>query len=545
MNKSNKYFFDRFDLSVNISNSLQRALTAEFGHNSDETIKQVYRCAKKFILFLIESQLNKKNVLPESVVEDFHDWLLKSHLGGSTRQSIQNVVLTLLKWCLRNETGILLEKTNFNIGSFVREKSKKRNIINEADVKKILDICYKKIELVEKRILFGRKILSTKDEREKNDLWQLIIDLLSIGEGLFPKQSEIQGVIGLRIHQRIEENGGLRLLKSKIYLMQEDIFYFYLVLIIQTAGNPYALRDLSIDCISRHPIRDDLEYINWGKRRAAVEQRVDFPLDKEWSAPNIIRRLMVLNEPLRNKTSINNKMKLLIALGGNSMLPRVPSIQSLHNYLSEFIKENNLNNFDYKDFRKAAAKMHLIAGGGIDSARQKLNHGSVETTARNYIDKNDFAVENDNAIIKYQGLLIKKSKLISGTDLNDLKQKTSKIGEGKSETVFGFSCLDPYAGIDKYSAKGSLCMNFNHCSTCSGAIITVDDPQVIGRILSTYHALIDAKDRASKNGWDVRFSKLYASTLQIIEKEVLPFVDIEVMKIAQKYIDKNRIPFLE
>jgi len=536
------------DIHPMLANALERALKAEFGHNSLETKKQAHRCARKLVLCIQELGLQQTVPLPATVVQSVHEWLLRSGLKGSTAQSHQNIILTLLRWCYRNATTVLSRKTTFYVSSFTRNLPEVRRKPPADLIKQVLAACYSEINVVEQRLLRMREALAGAPSDLDSRLVSLIHDLVRIGNGQIPSLDELHGdaVVGLRIHRRILELGGLREIRSHMYLTHRGVFPFYLSAVVQTAGNPHAVREAGMRCIEKHPIRTDLEFVNWDKRRAGREQRVDFPVDKKWSAPNIIRRLLVLNEPLRISAAPKDREFLFLASGGHAQPACVPSVQTLHNFLAEFRQKYELEDFDFKDFRSSVAGLHHVAGGTIEVARKRLNHESARTTARHYSDPEDVAQSNDQAIIRYQGQLISLSENGNSPHLVTGEADRAKPAfTPGAETVFGFFCVDPFAGLDGHSAKGSRCLHFNQCSGCRGAIIPVDDPNTIARILSSLQALKEAKVRAERTGWEVRFNKLYTPTLNVIERDILPFVHPDILRIARSMVSTLHIPVLE
>lgn len=536
---------EKLDINPVLAKAFQRAIRAEYGHNSAITIKQNWAYARFFVVCLQKIGLNQTVPLPATVMWDVHKFLQSSGFKRSTCQCRQNVIITLLRWCHRNIPNVVSRNATFDVPSFVREVVTYKNIISEESVKKILSLCYSEIEEIEDRLIRKKHLLLDAVNSSDPEYKKLIEDLLMVGNGRIPFQRELRGH-RLQLHRRIERFGGLTKIRSQLYFMHEDVLPFYVAIIVQTAGNPMAVRDANTDCIEPHPLRTDLEFLNWEKRRSASEQRVDFPVDKEWSAPNLVRKMLNLNDSLRSISHAEYRDRIFISLSEKSDVPTVPSVQTLHNALALFLKKNNLDNFDFKDFRRSSAHAHRVAGGTIEVARKKLNHRNASTTYKYYSGREDASQFNDEAIVRFQGSLIRQS-----TELMNVADDASTLPVGweeapkPAETVFGFQCADPFAGINKLAQKGSRCVHFSQCSTCRGAIIPVDDPIVIAKVLSSQMALKDAKVRAERTGWELRFKKIYASTLDVIEREILPFVHPEVLRVASNHINKSLVPFLE
>ena len=133
------------DLSPIIATALLRAHTREFGHNAIETQKQTFRCLRKLVLFLQESELQHVQSLPSDIPIRVHRWLENSGLKGSTAQSHQAVIITLLRWCNRN-TLIISGIPNFVVPSFKREIPITGVKLSAEEQDQILQICFESIQ---------------------------------------------------------------------------------------------------------------------------------------------------------------------------------------------------------------------------------------------------------------------------------------------------------------------------------------------------------------------------------------------------------------
>lgn len=535
----------QLDIHPKIAAALLRAHAAEFGHNEIETQKQAHRCIRKFILFLQECGRHHDVPLPSTVCIDFHQWLIATGLKSSTAQSIQNVVISILRWCDRNIKEIFSACPDFIVPGFIREAPSKRREFTSDFVKKVLDACYGEIEKVEARIEYGARLTAGDSSNEEDGelLAGVISDLLKIGQGFIPSQKLVNRS-GLGLSRRVAACGGLRHIRSLLHVTVPDILPFYLAVIIQTGGNPSGIQEIKMDCIKRHPLRDDLEFLDWDKPRARREQRVDFPRAKRWSAPNIIRRLLKINENLRSRCHEGDcrSVFLSIDLNGVDKAAAVPSVQSLHNYLAAFIGRHGLREFDFRDWRCNVAREHRKAAGSIEAARKRLNHGSAGTTSL-YVNTQNFESFHYRAIAEFQGQLIrgpyvKANRAVAEVVENDRAEK-------RAGTVFGFECRDPFSGLDGVTSAGSRCLNFTRCSTCPGSLIPLDDPEVISRIWGAKLAIEEARDRAVRQGWLSRYEKLYAATLKIIEQEILPVVSSAVLSRAKATVKTHHVPYLE
>jgi len=537
-----KFDLSELDLSPLLANAFLRAHAAEYGHTSIESQKQTHRCIRKLVLCLQEKKIHRSLPLPNSIATIFHDWIARTGLKGSTAQSHQNIVLTILRWCARNIHGLIESNACITVAGFVRDMPPKHRKLDTSVTRAVLAACYEDITAVESRIQNGRKLFQQGNvvDATPNILRTTIDDLLAIGGGLIPTAS-IVNRSKLALAARVRRLGGLVHLKRLLYASIEDVFPFYLAVVIQTGGNPMAIRLMGVDCISPHPLRDDLECVTWEKPRSNGEQRVDFPTGKEWSAPNLIRRLMTLNSNIRSYSHPSQRQLVFIAFGLRNGMPEIPSVQSFHNYLALFARRHGLPEFDFKDWRAVSAWAHYRSAGNWDAPRRRLNHADVRTTAR-YVDTDLLLPMHYKVIAEFQG------QLVNGA-FERQRGSTSDVDTGSNTvvapTVFGFICRDPFSGLDGISPIGLRCMNFTRCSTCPGSLVPLDDVQAISRILAAKLAIEQFRDDVQLRGSMERYRMLYADTLDIINHTILPAISAPVLEQAKLRLADNRIPNLE
>ena len=98
-------------------------------------------------------------------------------------------------------------------------------------------------------------------------------------------------------------------------------------------------------------------------------------------------------------------------------------------------------------------------------------------------------------------------------------------------------CRDLLGGIANDSEKGKICKQFYGCSTCPGAIVILDDPRIVGKLLKTVEALEEGKFNSLSQGWSLRFKAVYEPTLNILKLEILPKVSPDILKIARSLMN--------
>ncbi|MFM0738071.1 hypothetical protein PQQ51_12580 [Paraburkholderia xenovorans] len=539
----NKAVFDfsRLKLKNNIAHALQRSFVATVGHTAVASQRTAFRS----LLLLSEClrEAGKQNCiqLPHDVVAIFSTWLDESTLGSSAQWHL-SLILRLLRWCSRNIPGIVSPKTSLVKPQIRDYKETERKVVDEHLIKEILKGCYIDIKKNEADLERGRKLRAGErgPETVTSD-FDVIAKLLGLGGNYIPNlrvcKSSREGV-----SKKIYDIGGLTKLRELLWLSPRTIFPYFLAILTQTGGNTGPLLDLERDCIVPHPLRSDIERLIWDKSRSTHEQQAEFPVGREWSAANLVRRVAALNAALVDDAPAHLRNRTFICLSAKDGRVTIFNKKQASQYLNEFIERHNLCAFDFKDLRRSGARLHHLAGKSLLSAQRRLNHARLSTTAK-YTSLADRADEHDEVISRFQGKMIKLS-LQSSDKRHSTVQQHGKVGAAM-ETVFGFQCRDPLSGIAPGSRQGETCGQFTKCVTCPGSIIPLDAPEVIARILAALNALQDAHKRSVKDGWYPRFSLIYEPTLQIIVEELVPAIHPLILDEAKKYINPRIIPYLE
>ncbi|KAF1037010.1 MAG: hypothetical protein GAK33_03494 [Burkholderia lata] len=536
----NDFDYARLGLSSLICAGLQRALIAEFGHTALDTQKRAFYGLRLFAQSLHDAGVTAHEILPAKAGQIFTRWLDRSDRQSSAQWYLRTVI-RLLKWCQRNTPEIMSERAAFVLTRIRDSSSTEHQSIGEDVLKRILESCYADIEAAEEMCRRGRRLRTGQgllpDETPIHDL---IRELLVIGEGVLPSQRLIHRS-GHAYARRIDEIGGQRATTDLLWPSPRSIFPFYLAILIQVSGNAEPVRLMKRDCIRPHPLRLDLEFLVWEKMRSFKEQHAEFPQGKAWSAPNLVRRLRAMTDEIVDMAAPEDRGRLFICHYGKERVTKVLS-PHVHQLLYDFIEKHGLSKFTLNDLRPATAKLLHRAGKSIEVVQRRLNHKSVRTSAI-YSDLESLGDEHESTVFRFQGKLIKLS-LDSMKPADNGKRKETKAPDG-ADTVFGFRCEDPLAGIAPGSRRGETCMHFEGCATCPGSIVLLDDVNVVARLLESYNALNEAKERATREGWVKRYNMLYENTRIIILQDILPAVHPKVIELAKTLVQSRLVPYLE
>jgi len=458
-------------------------------------------------------------------------------------QSHFNEVSRVLKWASENAPAAVSRRLRVSVAGFDRGSPEVLPALTEEHSTSILAAAYRDIDLVLSRLGNGQRLIE-RDARnaQEEDAKDLLTALLQLGNGLLPSRKELDRMAS-SYWRRAQALGGLRYLSSLAFPTPSDIFPFYLAIHFQLASNPMSLRLIDADCVRPHELRLDRVWVIWEKGRSNREQCGDFPLGKPRAAPKLIEQMLDMTASMRKFAPDQYRNKLFIALCGRTKVA-VPCFQLFHQLLNSFIERHNLPSFVFKQLRRTNATLHFRQSGDIRVAREKLVHANIAQTLE-YVDSPEERQRRDRLIHRFQGELVTASKRERETVTSENLELLKPSNHG-GKTVFGFDCLDPFSGIAPNSQPGKMCLNFRHCAGCKGALVVLDDVDVVARLLAAKHSLEDAEKRAIRQGWLERFRQLYEPTLVPIRDELLPRVSAEILARAEKRkLSLYTIPILD
>lgn len=541
--------FDLREINVQfrVAYALKRAMAAHYGHTRYASQLKVASAIRKLGDFLFARGLSGSHQLPRATVQDFADWLDHESGLGTSAQQILNIVHNLLAWCDRNTPNVLAKGFDLRKPT-IRETPdyKPREGLSAPVLRDVLAACYKEIEAIERNQKDVRRLLAGKwTTQQELDLLILIRDLTSLGDGGLLCDIRTTHTAGMSLTRRIRDYGGMRKIGDSLMFTPSCMLPFYLAILAQLSGNPRAVREMEVDCIRSHPIREDIERVVWFKPRSYAEQFIDFPKGKAWQAPDLIRRLLALNAHIRPKTQENERGMLFICYTHQSRRVGLADTGIMDNELRDFLTRNDLPRFLFKDLRPTGAQLVANVRGEPKDAQRLLNHRDSQTT-RLYIGTESASQRDDELIHSHQvalARLVRPQEEVEshlGSDANAVT-----VSRRRYETIFGFGCTDPFAGIAPNSSKGSFCTHFAGCAQCPGAFVVLDDVKVITKLLAASSALNEAKSRAQAEGWWNRYAVMYEPTRLIIDNTLIPAVSPNLLQRARSSPETVRIPFLE
>lgn len=520
-----------------LADAAARFFASRYGSLVIETQSIAWRSCRCLAEAIATSNGRRVQRLPKDAISKLRALLLERGLVPKVAQARVNICVQFVEWCLRNEPLVVAKgAVTLTPTLYERLPQQSRPAVPKELVKRVLAACYKDIEETEARLELGRRLREVGPKATDDDQAKALYQVLQVTGGKVPQRSGL----GHRLALLVDAAGGLREITSYLRITASQVFPFYLAVLAQTGANPMALRRLERFCVSEHPLVSHLERVIWDKPRAGREQYVDFPAGKTWSAPNIVRRLTHLNDPLVKLAHRSEQRLLFLFQKAGASVASVPSWGGIHDLLGRFIAKHGLENFDLAGFRSHVGKAHHEAAGSIDAARERLNHAHVRTTV-GYTPLDDRAAFHDRQIIAFQGRLVREAQ--GKQPRWNADRAATK--DGAQETLFGFRCANPYEGRAPGSVSGKLCLQFSKCATCPGALIPMDNVRVVARLLATSKHLEATALRAKKEGWWERYCEVYRPTQRVLEKELLPAVSDAVLAKAQQFVLLEALPHLE
>ena len=340
--------------------------------------------------------------------------------------------------------------------------------------------------------------------------------------------------------------GGLRQLRSYVTLTTDTLIPFYIALLVELAGNVDPVRLLTRQCMRPDPIDEDVEWIEWKKRRAGPAgekiQRRSFPVAKTFGAPHLIQLLLGMTERLVPRVPPADRNRLFLVPHERARTFGVISYGCLTQATRRFLAraaariddwnrqhpdkpKPSLPAFALRDLRGSVATQHYIASGGdVRRAQGILNHANAATTDR-YI-KDPLARDLNARIIgRFQRQLVAS---LSGRPSNSSETSPCSDGIGMASASFAHDCRDPAARLLPGTSKSGLCPLFQQCLDCPGLVIFID-AEHLARLLLAKEAFEAARERLHPERWKL----LYADTYQRIVTNILPKFPQELFPAAR------------
>ena len=506
--RAERYDFSFLALPPTVARSFATAFKTLTGGYRASSRHQAWLHLRRFTRYLSDGAHDPLNRLSDPhVLLGYKEALLRQKRLQKTGGSRYNFARQMLRWLAENEQdGPWRSVILFGgVATLKRETHNVRdNEISPKLLHRIASACKVEIEQVIERFGVRERVLRG-EEVPSAQLGGMRLDLLKEVLAL-----EAQRIYRQQDFGRIGRGGlgrvGLRRAEPYRALTNRAALPYYILLIINTCGNPMGIMNLEMDCLQPHPTDTLKQRIYWGKNRSQREQAYDVLASGRYSASRCISDLLRLTEPIRSLASAGDSRKLMLTRTG-CRATRM-SAQTLHNELREFRSRHRFSYFTFSDLRKAAAAAIDEYAKSSRAVQKVLQHKSRRTSwvylqARSSVDR------RYEGVLRYQGQMVALAQA-----------PASKAAP--ADTLVGIGCRDPLAGVAPGSTKNQPCLQWLECCRCPNAIVVRDDPRVIARIIRAAQSLREMQLQAARSAEATQhFESAFRPTLHVIESQIL------------------------
>lgn len=508
--RDDRYDFTTLGLPANIAGSFALAFKVITGGYRKTSRRQFWLLLRRFVEYLRSGSDDALTLLSDpEVLLRYKEALVRQQKLQKTAVPRVNGALRIMRWLVENEDGPWRSVILFKgaTATLSREKHRVRN--NEVSpqlLHRIVSACKCEVDQfinklsVRERVLRGEAVPSAELDGIRLDLLRQV---LSLDAAQIYTQRDL-----IRVHRSGLIEVGMRRVEPFRALTNRTALPYYILLIVNTCGNPVGIMNLERDCVQPHPTDALKRRIYWGKGRSHREQAFDVLASGKYSAVRCVTDLLRLTEPIRHLASAIDVNKLMITRRAHK--GRRVCVQSLHNALTAFRAQHCLPHFTFADLRKAAAVAIDEHAKSSKVVKKALQHKNGRTT-RIYLQARRSVERRYEGVLQYQGQML------------SLATAAPTKTPAPADTLAGIRCRDPLAGIAPGSTRNHPCLQWLECCRCPNAIVVRDDPVVIGRILRAAQSLRDMREQAATSAEATQhFESAFRPTLHVIETQILP-----------------------
>ncbi|QXE12587.1 hypothetical protein HXW87_02690 [Pseudomonas sp. Y5-11] len=518
----NTYDFEIVGLDHTIAQDLKDAFVELVGHYHPRSRIQAWRSTRLLCSCIVERKISFEDDCKD-ILAGYALFLDSGKRLKKTIGSHYNFARRLVDWLSGVSESIFWKRQVIQLFDFTRERKNNRdNDVSYKDLQRIVSVCKKEIAGVTKDFAVSRAI--GKGEAVSHpDLTAEDIEVISVLIGAAKENAWTRAEIRAKIGRTIN------LISLKKFRHYRELTYraalpIYILLLVEMAANPVALMEIEATCYDTDPADETRAFIRWEKGRSGREQQLSFLNAGKYSAPSLIELVLTLTETTRHLAQPGDERLLFLIRTGH--VARRFCVQSLHNYLSDFRDLYGFPYFNFSDLRKAVSAFIKNKKTAKD-AKNHLQHKDIATTNRFYLNGKQAQQDSYEKVAAYQGELI-TAVLADETD-----------GQSRYSTLFGFSCHGAKEGRAPNSVRGEDCLEFLSCATCPNALVVVDDPRFVARIIKSQMAL-EKMERECQLSADqiMRFESVFRPILSIISEQIVPRISRKVIDRAERMLDQ-------
>jgi hypothetical protein len=537
--------FRSLSLPADVSQALAEAFWNHYGVRPPHSAELSWRSLKIFGRFSGETHAVHRLVdINGALLARYIEWLAGQRgsrgqpWSKATRCATFGTLRKLLQWLERCRPGLLTPlEYPYNPFPYRNRDRRRRHKASAQDLRSLLKACERDItQLRESRQHSDGERVAFRDCQDPLQSRGALLSCIDrhFG-GVLPSNSALVGG-DYRYYVALNKFGGRRHIEACLYPSVHTILPYYLAILIHTAGNSWAIADLSCQCLQAVPLLEDQEFLVWKKPRATRIQRRAFRRDSPLEPPSLIRDLIEWTRRLRPRASTVQRDCLFIFK--TPLAIRSLSEVVLFGVIRAFEARHGLQHFAPASIRPSVLTSLYRATGDLKKVQGIANHVQLSTTV-GYVEAPEVELQNrvriatlQRAFLGHIGGTSRPPEHAKGASArSDGRALSPSDAGGPAVSMFGFDCADPLAGIAPGSRAGELCANFLGCFTCPNAVIPRDS--------RTLAKLIQARDHlrdAAEHLHPMRWRAVYAPPLKILEEEILPrFSERELLQ-AQELV---------
>lgn len=520
------YDFGKY-FDSDIARTFAKVFYERYSKLSMSTSMSVFFSCNKFFLYLKEINILFFKEFDKKYLISFAISLDKEKLSLSSKYKIYQQIETIFKDIIKINEFDLNFKIPANPYRNINKDKKTPKIITSEQLKKIISICAKNVDLIINEFRITEQKLLELDEIKNYKIDTK--NIYHIVHFFYKKYGYVPNTRLISASERlyIEKAGGVDEINRRLCPNAYTLLPFYILLLIDLAGNSDAIRQIKLDCIIEDPLFEDRCFIIWDKSRANNEQKRNVIKNKKYGAYKLIELVKELTKNTRKQVDLIYKEYLFIIRGENENNNfSIPAKSRFNQEINKFIKDNNIDfSFNPSDIRPTILTEIYKGRKDIVSVSKIANHKSVNTTL-SYIVNEETKKENR------QYLSEKQSKFISDIVKVDKLNENIDIDINVAENM-GFYCKNPI--IDK-----KVCVNWMAELTNPDLIIP-SSAEYLAKIIALKKSILKAEKLMNKE----RFILLYNQVLDLINNQILPKFSKELIKESEILAKGIIVPLLE
>jgi len=312
-----------------------------------------------------------------------------------------------------------------------------------------------------------------------------------------------------------------------------------LAIAARSGMNPAPLIELSVDCISKHPLKADRKLLVSYKRRGnathiqALRKSENLELVKTVmpDVEVIIEAVIKRNEVLRTQSRDYSAHLFVYKSRSSNKSGRELSVMT-SGVISQIIK-TWINKYELKDDNGSRLRLNIMRlRKTFENRMYELSGQDPWVTAK--MGGHSLKVSNDYYLEAPKEA--EKNFRFMGEALTKELLSTPKLSALPSENTPVSKCRDSLNGQFAPHDKAEHCTNFLACVRSRSFVVTEED---LWRLFSFYWLLVYERSQIGSRKWDRFFSHI----IRIIERDIVPQFDVDSIEAAKVKAKEQPHPF--